>query len=652
MKHGLNAAMRKHKKPSRGSAPQTGCDTPWKSDILASSLPEAGSRSGSPVRSLWAPACILLAAMVVYGNSLSAQFLFDSVVYVRDNPLWHQAWPPWACLEATLRPLATWSFAWNYTLFGPGELSYRLVNLAIHVLAAWVLYGIVWRTLLGPGMAERYAGRARRLALAAALTWVVHPLQTESVTYIYQRYESLMGLFFLLSLYTFIRGAQRPRVARPSGTREEAHVAIGSAKECGFRGAKGDTATVSDLPLQRAWYGLSVVCCLASLACKEVGGMIPLVILWYDRAFLAPSWRELLRRRGLYYGVLGGVFGLLAAVVLLHVRFYQGGGLLYWNEISPWRYALSQPGVILHYLQLCFWPQGQCLDYHWPVAERLVDIVPQGLAIGALAGLTAAAVLRIPRLSFLGGWFFLILAPSSSFLPIVDLAFEHRMYLPLAAVVVAVVLAVDELPRRWGWQGSRRRRYDRCWLALLAVVLVALGLTTVARNRLYAGDLPMWWDVVQKAPENPRAYTNLGAALNQIGDHEHARQCCREAIRLDPFFSRAYLVMGNAVASPQEAATWYRWARRLNLDDADAANNLGLVLLGLGRTDEAIRQLREAVKLNSCSPKYHKSLSTGLAHQGQFEAALAEFRVARQWQPDITPPGELAAWMRSHGVRP
>ena len=466
------------------------------------------------------------------------------------------------------------------------------------------LYGIVWRTLLGPGLAERYAGRACWLALAAALLWVVHPLETESVTYIYQRYESLMGLFFLLSLYTFIRGAQRRAAPRQSNMGDSVGNALrGVPGAVGTRrgGSDADDRDVPSIVAERpggrslqegllgaipsgmAWYGLSVLCCLASLACKEVGGMIPLVILWYDRAFLAPSWRELLHRRGLYYGVLGGAFGLLAAVVLLHVRFYQGGGLLYWNEISPWRYALSEPGVILHYLQLCFWPQGQCLDYHWPVAERLVDIVPQGLAIGALVGLTVAAMPCIPRLSFLGGWFFLILAPTSSFLPIVDLAFEHRMYLPLAAVVVAVVLAVDELPRRWGWQGARRRRYDRWSVALLAVVLVALGLTTVARNRLYAGDLPMWWDVVEKAPKNPRAYTNLGAALNEVGDHEHARQCGREAIRLDPFFHRAYLVMGNAVASPQEAATWYRWARRLDPDDANAANDLGLVLIRLGR---------------------------------------------------------------------
>ena len=513
------------------------------------SVPSVGRAPG--VKRLLAPACILLAAVLVYSNSLSTPFLFNGVVFLRDNALWHKAWPPWACLTASLRPLATWSFAWNYTLFGAGVGSYHVVNLAIHVLAALVLYGIVWRTLLGLGPGDRYAGRARWLALAATLLWVVHPLQTQSVTYIYQRYESLMGLFFLLSVYAFIRDAQglrtrhAPRDEDPHAEREEYRDEDPHAERVEYLGGE---------PLRRwGWYGLSVVCCLASLASKEVGGMIPLVILWYDRAFVAGSWRELLHKRGLYYGVLGGVFALLAAVVMLHVGFYQGGGLLYWNEISPWRYALSQPGVILHYLRLCFWPQGQCVDYHWPVAKSLVDIVPQTLAVGALVGLTAACIFRWPRWGFLSGWFFLILAPTSSFLPIVDLAFEHRMYLPLAAVVVAVVLAVDELPRHWRWNEAQRRRYDRWSLALLATVLVALGLTTLARNRLYASDLAMWWDVVQKAPGNPHAYANLAVALNRIGDYQEARQCCREAIRLDPSVNRPYLVMGNAATSPEEA---------------------------------------------------------------------------------------------------
>jgi tetratricopeptide (TPR) repeat protein len=606
---------------SRRRAPQDSSDTSRKREGSANGLPGIGVLRRSPVWFLLAPACLLLAAAMVYSNTFSTPFLFDGKTSVRDHPLWHKAWPPWDCLKATLRPLATWS-----------------VNFAIHVLAAWVLYGIVWRTLLWPGWRERYGDRARWLALAAALLWVVHPLQTQSVTYIYQRYESLMGLFFLLSVYAFIRGAQGPRT-RHAPRDEDPHAERGEYME-------GE-------PSRRwGWYGLSIVCCLASLASKEVGGMIPLVILWYDRVFVAHSWREVLRQRGPYYGALAGVFLLLGAVVLLHVGFYQGGGLLYWNEISPWHYALSQPGVILHYLQLCFWPQGQCLDYHWPLAKSVVDILPQGVAIGALLGLTVASMFRWPSWGFLGGVFFLILAPTSSFLPIVDLAFEHRMYLPLAAVAVAVVLAVDELPRRWGWEASRRRRYDRWSMAALAVVLVALGLTTLARNRVYASEVAMWSDVVRKAPANPHGYTNLAVALVvEKRDFPRARICCHEAIRLAPYLSDPYRIMGDLAATPQEAAGWYRRALKNYPDDAYAANNFGLSLLYLEQTDEAIRQFRTAVKINPYSSKYHKNLSTALARQGNFEAALAEFRVACQWQPSVASP-PLASWMRGRGIKP
>ena len=168
-------------------------------------------------------------------------------------------------------------------------------------------------------------------------------------------------------------------------------------------------------------------------ASKEVAAVTPLLVLWYDRAMAASSWGEMVRRRWAYYAGMAGTWVILAGLMLSHAHAYAAGGVLVVKEVTPWQYAISQPGVIVHYLRLCFWPTGLCLDYGWPVAATVSEVIPPLLLIGALLAATVWAIFRWPAWSFLGAWLFFILAPTSSVLPIRDLAFEHRMYLPLAA---------------------------------------------------------------------------------------------------------------------------------------------------------------------------------------------------------------------------
>ena len=168
---------------------------------------------------------------------------------------------------------------------------YHVVNLAIHILGALVLYGVVRRTLLCASLRQRYGDEARWLALAVALIWVVHPLQTESVTYLIQRTESLMGLFFLLTLYCVIRGSTS------SG--------------------------------RRGWYAAAVVCCALGMGSKEVMVVAPLTVLLYDRAFLSGSFREALRARAaLYAGLFGCWLVLVGLVASTSHSLTAGFGLL------------------------------------------------------------------------------------------------------------------------------------------------------------------------------------------------------------------------------------------------------------------------------------------------------------------------------------
>lgn len=212
-----------------------------------------------------AAAIIVTVGILAYANSFAGRFFLDDYPSIVNNRHIQRLWP----LERTLlgggdmRPVVALSFAVNYRLGGLNVWGYHAVNLAVHLLAALAMFGVVRRTLQTQRLRRHFESAATPVALAAALIWMVHPLQTQSVSYVVQRSESMMGLFFLLTLYCTIRGAGSPN--RPW------------------------------------WYATAAASCAVGMGCKQVMVMAPLVMLLYDRIFLAARWRELLRRRwGLY----------------------------------------------------------------------------------------------------------------------------------------------------------------------------------------------------------------------------------------------------------------------------------------------------------------------------------------------------------------
>jgi tetratricopeptide (TPR) repeat protein len=547
---------------------------------------------------LLAALCIVAVGLTIYANSFSAPLVFDAKDYILIHVAKRPLWPPWSAMGDTNRPVAVLSFVANYRLHGPEVWGYHAVNLAIHLAAAWVLFDLVRRTLSLPPTSPRYGKAAWPLALTVALLWMVHPLQTQSVTYIYQRFESLMGLFFLLSIYCLLRGATS---GRPGW-----------------------------------WYGASIASCLLAMGSKEVAATLPLVLVWYDRVFLAPSWRDLLKRRWGLYAALGGTLVFAAALVLSSMQLYRGGGVLFVDQTSPWQYALTQPGVLLHYLRLSIWPQGQCLDYGWPVTRSAAEaVLPAILLLGLLAA-TAWCVVRRPAWGFIFGCFFLILAPTSSFFPIRDPAFEHRMYLPLAAVVIAIVLGSYEIARhpalkRWITPSRRKAAYA---VAVLAAV-IALGTATVLRNRVYRSEVALWRDVVQKAPRNPRGHNSLGAALDQLGQVDAAVRCFRQALRLRPDYPRAHYNLATALtqSDPEAAIHHYRRALEDHPHNAKAHSNLGAVLAQTVDVNGAIDHLQTALEINPESAEAHNNLGRVLA-ASKPEQAADHLRAALRINPD------------------
>ena len=539
------------------------------------------------------PLLVVAAGLLAYHNSFTGPFLFDDVSSIPENRTIRHLWPIWDALSPPHeggitvegRPFVNLSLATNYALGGTKVWGYHALNLAIHILAGLTLLGVVRRTLLQPRLRERFGAVANELALAVAVLWTVHPLQTESVTYVIQRAESLMGLFYLLTLYCFIRGA-------------------GSARP-------------------HAWYGLCAGACALGMASKEVMASAPLLVMLYDRVFVSGSFREAWRRRWPLNLGLSATWILLGCLLIVTV----GNASMNAQHVGvTWReYLATEPGVILYYLRLCVWPDPLCFDYFgWPIARTWLSILLPTLAIAILLGATAWRCRTNSAWGVLGAWFFLILAPTSSFIPTDSPAYEHRMYLPLAAVVVLVVMGIH------AFAGRRT-------VAVAAVLAVGLGVLTVQRNQNYRSELAIWGDTVAKRPENPRAHTNLGGALERAGKIEEAIAHCEQTLRISPDYAEAHNIWGNALAQAgkiEEAIAHYEQALRIRPDYGGAHDNLGVALAQAGRIPEAIAQYEQVLRINPDDGEAHYNLGNALTRSGKIPEAIEHLEHALRIKPD------------------
>ena len=541
------------------------------------------------------PWLVIAAGLLAYCNSFSGPFIFDDPYSILENPTIRHLWPIWQPLSpphdngitVAGRPLVNYSLAVNYALGGTEVQGYHIVNLIIHVLAGLTLLGVVRRTLLQPKMRERFGAAANELALAAAVLWTVHPLQTESVTYVVQRAESIMGLFYLLTLYCLIRAAESP--------------------------------------LPRWWYTLCVTACALGMASKEVMASAPLMVLLYDRTFVSGSFREAWQQRSKLYLKLAGTWLLLGYLVFFTGSFNNAVINARMRGIGRWTYLLTEPAVMLHYLRLSVWPHPLCFDYYgWPLAGSWPGILLPALVIAILLGIIVWACKKNSAWGFLGAWFFLILAPSSSFMPTDSPAYEHRMYLSLAAVVVAAVIGIYALAGR------------RTVMITLALA-IGLGVLTWRRNQDYRTELAIWSDAAANRPMNPRAHTYLGKALLDAGNVPDAIGQLDEAIRLTPDYAEPHYYLGNAfLASGKMADAVGQWeqAVRFKPDHAEARNNLAAALAQAGKLPEAIEQFKEVVRITPDDAEAHYNLALALQQTGRIEDAIAQYKQALQIRPD------------------
>ena len=551
-----------------------------------------------------AAAAIVGAALAAYAGGLRGPLLYDDAGSVANNPsIRHFGTalaPPSSGWPVSGRPVFNFSLALNYALSGLRTPSYHLLSLLIHLAAGLVLFGIVRRTLARMGFSEL---RALGVGWAAALLWTLHPLQTESVTYISQRAESLVGLCYFLTLYGFIRW-------------------VGAGED--GRGRR------------RVWAGVSVGACLLGMASKEVMITAPVLVLLYDRVFVARSWRGLAQRK-VYYGALAASWIVLA--LLMARGGGRGGTVGFGVAIAWWAYGLTQFRAVAHYLRLCFWPHPLLFAYGLTLGGPPAEIVLDAIVVLGLAAASLGSALRGSRLGFLGAWFFIILSPTSSIVPVAtELIAEHRAYLSLAAVAVLVVWGADQLRERLALRwGTRRALVTGGALALVALTAGAEGMATHRRTQAYASVLALWGDTVADSPDDAGARNNYGNALAEAGRLEEAMAQYRAALRLVPGYDQAHLNLGNTLVKlgrEEESLPHFRAALQVTPDDAGIRYALGSALAKLGRRAEARAEFKQALRGRAASALVWYLLGNALLDDGQLEAAEGAYAAAIRLRPD------------------
>jgi tetratricopeptide (TPR) repeat protein len=576
---------------------------------------------------------LLAAVLLAHGGSLRVPFFFDDTEAIVNNPtirslarLGDVLSPPADGSGVTGRPIVNLTLAIDHAFGGLNPRGYHVTNLLLHATAALLLFGVVRRTLRLPSMRARFGAASAPLALAVGLVWGVHPLQTESVACVIQRTELLGGVFLLLTLYGFVRSVEEPR--------------------------------------RRRWPVLAIAASALGMASKEIVVAAPLLVLLYDRAFVAGTLRAAWAARRTFYLSLAATW-LVLLVLLLTMGGTRGSAAGLGLGVPWWAYALKQGEAIPAYLGLALWPHPLVLDYGTDVVTDPMKVLLPGLVLIALVSATLLALRWRPRVGFVAFAGFAILAPSSSVVPLVTQTMaEHRMYLPLASVVVLAVLALH------------RALGARFTLILAVTLSLALALVSAARTRVMQDELAIWADTIAKRPGNARAHAshalalsnrgrpaeavtgfrralaldpdsaatelNLGTALFELRDYKAAAEHFRRALALNPKLAAAHTNLGAARLELGDAAgalAAHEAALALDPRHAAALRNAGRALLALNRPAEAARRYAEAVAQAPLDAEAHYHLGLALSRAGELPRALPHFATALRLRPDP------AAWV-------
>jgi tetratricopeptide (TPR) repeat protein len=586
----------------------------------------------------------LLAVVIsfLYANTYRVPFFFDDMPNIVMNPYVPIEDLSWKSLKQVAsestngrRWLPNISFSLNHYVDGFDVRGYHLVNIIIHIAAAFTLYLLGHLTLTLPSFSGG-SRHAAEIAFAAALIWAVHPLQTNAVNYIIQRMTSMAALFYLLGLYCYVKA----RLQQP-----------GAAK--------------------LIFFSLTIVLAFMAIVSKENSGMFPVVIIAYEILLLRRPDTGLFNQKKIAL-LLAGCFFLFIFICWHFLGSNPFASILGSYEhraFSLGERLLSQARIVIHYLSLLVLPVPGRLNlmYEYQVSTGLLAPPQTLMAITLLAGLIFLVVrlYRHDRLFSFGiCWLLVNLVVESSFIPL-ELVYEHRMYLPSMCLCLATVA--------WFYKLSASRPF-RARIALFLVVSLLFA-ATWQRNTVWGNGIRFWSDVTAKSPNSMRGWINLGNAYSDAGNYTIAEQYLLKALALekndksgnfspeslkmttanihdalaliyrerkqyqraiehatlamtlDPTRPNPLITLGIVYANlgeHQEAYKYFQQAWTKGLRNIDLFNNWAVSAFNLGRVDEAINMLHKALQIDPDHPESHYNLGVAYSSKGMLEEAQRE----------------------------
>jgi Flp pilus assembly protein TadD len=585
------------------------------------------SKKGLPPTGIGSPLVhiilILIIGVLAYSNTFSVPFQWDDKYFICENPIVKDmsyfSHPEQARGLGMLyshfkgRYIGYLTFALNYRVNGLEVTDYHIVNFAIHMLNSLLVYLLVLSTFSTPLlMNSALTRRSGFIAFFSALLFVSHPLQTEAVTYIYQRLASLAALFYFLSVTSYVR-------SRLSGSKREMWI----------------------------FFVVSLVSAILGMKTKENTFTIPVTIALYEYFFFSGPAKPRIFR-------LLPFVPLMAIIPLTHLgtekplREIMAGvsdAAQYAVGITRWEYLITQFGVIMKYIRLLFFPVGQNLDHDVQLLHSLFDLraIASLMLILSIFGVavflyyrskTNKPELRIVSFGIL--WFFVALSVESSIIPIQMLIDEYRVYLPSAGFFMAISAAVFLIIEK-----IRDKKNYRFAVSLLMLIPLVLTFASHARNSIWGSSLSLWEDIVKKSPGNIRAHNNLGNEYMLKGMATSGIEHFEVAEKLDPDNPEIHNNLGNAYMSTgavDKALEHYMRSLKLKPDNAQLHSNLGNVYMSKGLTEEAIRHYNAALKLKPDFVEPHNNLGNAYAAKGSTDEAIKHYAIAINLQPDYADP--------------
>ena len=542
-------------------------------------------------------ASLILAGILLYADALHhPQFLFDGRLFLLNNPLFKDLdyykklldVHAFSTLDEQLgldsdvttnfmmRPVAYLTFTINYLISGFHPASFRAVNIALHICNALMVFGCLRKLLvLGSPARACTSSSFRFIPTAAAFVFLLHPMQTESVTYITQRFASLAAFFYLTTIWLYLLWITRSKDGHGGNV---------------FR-----------------W--CSVTTLLLGMFTRESLFTAPIMIMLLEVVVLATPPRQALKRAWPLLMLLPviPVMVLLVSAGQSNSSFSMAGALnvVNYEGIPPLHYALTQLAVVLEYVWLYLFPFDQNVDHDHPLYTSLLQ--PQVMAsaltiVGMLAG--SYRLFRKYRedvryaLLFAGiCWYFLGLSVSSSIIPLPDLMVEHRAYFASAGLICALITLIDLVRSRLTTVVGTR-------LILAAVFFWCLILSalTASRNDVWASGIDLWSDAAEKSPAKHRPWYNLGVAMVREGRFPEALPVLLKSIELSPQWSQAYEV-------------------------------LSVVYLELKRYQEAVDVSRKGIEVDPSNPTLYNYMGIALAELDQLDDARTAFLTALALAP-------------------